>query len=406
MPAYKSILIIDDNDQDRKIIQRFLTKAGYQILDTAASGEEGIHKALALKPDVILLDTMMPGLNGFETCAQLKQKHKIPSIVIIMTGQIDSVDAQKAKAVGADDYCAKTSDCSLLLEALGKWRQAAGLEPGTAAGKDHDTLQETIDAHKMPDAEWGAQKTADLVKELYKELEKKNEELRALDKLKSEFVSTVSHELRTPLTIIKGAISQITEGLYGDVNEEQKEKLEMALRSSELLQRIINDLLDIAKLEARKIELKKKKININDIAQEVISACLELVKSKGLSIKFNTDKDIVEVLVDRDRMTQVLTNLIGNAVKFTEQGVIEVGVHDTGDHVLVSVKDTGCGISQEDLPKVFDKFQQFGKSFAAGQEGTGLGLSICEGIIKLHGGKIWVETETNKGSKFIFTLPR
>ena len=143
-----------------------------------------------------------------------------------------------------------------------------------------------------------------------------------------------------------------------------------------------------------------------NLAREVALSFSSLAKGKDLEIKVLSSNDTIRIAVDRDRMVQVFTNLVNNAVKFTEKGRIEISVHDYADRVECRVSDTGRGISQEDLPRIFDRFQQFGKSFGPGQEGTGLGLSICKHIIDLHNGAISVDSHLGKGSTFTFILPR
>ena len=395
------ILIIEDNEQDQKIISRYLSKRGFNDVTVVDNGEKGIETALEQKPQAILVDTILPGIDGFETCYQLKCVHHLKAPVIIMTGRIDAVDADKARRKGADDYCVKTADYALLLESLDKVTgSSATTVPAPAVEPQR------AEPAAQTDPSWGLEKTNQLIKELYRELEKKNAELQKLDNLKSEFVSTVSHELRTPLTIIKGALSQIVEGLYGPVSNEQKEKLEMALRGTDLLKRIINDLLDIAKLEEKKVTLNRERLDLSQLVRDTAESCRSLAQDKGLTIQVKIPPAPVQIEADRDRITQVLTNLIGNAVKFTEQGGIQVSVAQEAGQAVCRIKDTGRGIAKENLPKVFDKFQQFGKSFSPGQEGTGLGLSICKGIIELHKGDIWVDSTLGQGTEFAFSLPQ
>ena len=256
------------------------------------------------------------------------------------------------------------------------------------------------------DREWGIRKTNDGIKLLYKELERKNKELQQLDHMKSEFVSTVSHELRTPMAIIKESISQILEGLLGDVPESQKRLLNMALNNINRLARIINNLLDISKIEAGETVVKKEDFNITAVAQEVVDSFLPHVHPKGLELDLRAPAQPLIINADRDKLVQVFTNLIGNAVKFTPRGGITVGLADKGDTVECTVADTGTGISEDDLPKVFGKFQQFGRKDGPGDKGTGLGLAISKGIVELHKGSIWVESKLKEGTKFIFILPK
>lgn len=231
-------------------------------------------------------------------------------------------------------------------------------------------------------------------------------EEKAVDKLKTEFVSTVSHELRTPLTTIRETVSQILDGILGETTQRQREFLSMAIEDVDRLARIINNLLDMSKIEAKKFEIKREIFNIVDLVKAESSSFALPAAGKGLEIKTSFLNDKIEVYADRDKIIQVFTNLVGNAIKFTERGYIEISVTDKPEHVECAVADTGKGMAEEDLPKVFDKFQQFDRTHGPGQKGTGLGLSITKGIIELHKGNIWAESKLTQGSKFTFILPK
>jgi len=235
-------------------------------------------------------------------------------------------------------------------------------------------------------------------------LERTNKELLKLDELKSDFISVVSHELRTPLSIIKEGISLVLDKIPGDVNEKQAKILDISKYNIDRLARIIDSLLDISKMEAGKVELKRNLINISEVVKRAANSFELKAKEKNLEIRLDLDNSPGNVWADPDRITQVMTNLIGNAVKFTPSGHIDISCKDRGDGVVCYVSDTGVGISKEDMPKVFDKFQQFGRTAGAGDKGTGLGLSIVKNIIDMHNGAIWAESEPGKGTKFTFKL--
>lgn len=238
------------------------------------------------------------------------------------------------------------------------------------------------------------------------ELIRANQELIKLDRLKSEFITNVSHELRTPIAMIKEGVSQVVEGLHGELQEKQRYCLDKALGNINRLARIVNSILDISSLEAGRVDLKKEKVNIVEIAGWIASYYASRAKEKNLEIKTSFSSECVELPVDRGKLTQVFLSLMDNAIKFTEKGSIEVRVQDKDGAVEASISDTGIGISQDDLPKVFDKFRQFSRTYGPGEKGVGLGLSIIKGAIELHGGKIWVESEAGKGTKFSFSLPK
>ena len=247
--------------------------------------------------------------------------------------------------------------------------------------------------------------TTSQLREKNKLLENQKEQLKKFDQLKSEFVSTVSHELRTPMTIIKESISQLLEE-ENISPEEKKMLLIMAINNITRLANLINNLLDLSKIEAGKIELHKQKFDLVKLIEEVCKNFEAAAHKKGIEIRSRFSQESIEIFADPDKLTQIFMNLIGNSMKFVDKGFVEVSASLENDHVKCAVADTGPGISKENLPKVFSKFQQFGRADAGGVKGTGLGLSICKGLIELHQGKIRVESEVGQGARFIFTLPR
>ena len=231
-------------------------------------------------------------------------------------------------------------------------------------------------------------------------------ERKRTEQLKNEFVSTVSHELRSPLTIIKEGVSQVLEGLLGKVNKEPKRFLTISLEGIERLGRIVDDLLDVSKIEAGRFELKRETVDIVGIAKEVVTAFTPQVKEKGITFKTRFPARRIETYVDSDRMIQVFTNLIDNALKFTEKGEIGLSIEEKDDLVECGIWDTGKGIAEPDLPKVFGKFQQFGRTAGPGKKGTGLGLAICKGIVESHQGRITVQSQFGEGTQFTFSIPK
>ncbi len=231
-------------------------------------------------------------------------------------------------------------------------------------------------------------------------------ERKRLERLKDEFVSNVSHELRTPLSIIKEAINLILDKIVGEVNQRQENVLVTAKDNIDRLTRIINELLDISKLEAGKLQLKKDNVDIVALIKKTVSSFKGKAGEKGLELKQNFSPAKILLFIDADKITEVFINLLGNAVKFTDKGCIEISAEDKGSEVECFVRDTGIGIAEENLPKVFDKFQQFDRVSGPGERGTGLGLSIVKGIIEMHNGNIRVESRCGEGTKFTFVLPK
>jgi PAS domain S-box-containing protein len=231
---------------------------------------------------------------------------------------------------------------------------------------------------------------------------------KELDRLKSTFVANVSHELRTPLVAIQKSISLILGRETGPITPTQEQFLSIADRNLTRLSRLIEDLLSLSKLEAGKVQLNRQPHQIGQVIQDTVDARANWVKTKGINLEVSVPEGLPEVNVDSDKIIQVLTNLIGNAIKFTpNNGKIIVGAALSKEEnaITASVADNGIGIPKEHLGKIFDKFYQVGERVATDIGGTGIGLSVAKEIVEIHGGRIWVESEHGSGAKFIFTLP-
>jgi len=274
--------------------------------------------------------------------------------------------------------------------------------------KEYETVERKIKEAKeeLEAHEWGVEKTNEAIKLLYRELEEKNRELQELDRLKSDFISTVSHELRTPLAIAKEGITLIQDGVLGEVGEKQDKVLTTVRDSVDRLANLIAGLLDISRIEAGDVEIKRSLISVTEIAKQVVSFFETKAADKGLELRVNLPEEGVDAYADNDKIIQVLTNLIGNALKFTDQGHIEISVEERENEIECSVTDTGQGVSKEDVERMFVKFQQINRVHGDGEKGTGLGLSIARSIIEMHEGKMWAESEVDKGTKISFSLPK
>jgi PAS domain S-box-containing protein len=226
------------------------------------------------------------------------------------------------------------------------------------------------------------------------------------NRTKSEFLANMSHELRTPLNSVIGFSDVLLEGTSGDLNEKQTRYLKNISKSGKHLLTIINDILDISKVESGKIQLCNEVISVKTLLEDMLAAMQPLAAKKEIVIKISFDPDLGYILVDKGKIKQVLYNLIGNALKFTDHGgFVTIGAKVNGDMVYISVKDTGIGISRKDQEKLFKPFTQIDSSIARKYEGTGLGLALAKELVVLHGGQIWAESELGKGSMFTFTIP-
>jgi ammonium transporter len=310
------------------------------------------------------------------------------------------------------DYQAQTQDLSLRVP----------VEPFTEVGHIATRYNQVMDsleryASKLQDFNSKLEQT---VQERTIELAQANQELQRLNKLKDEFLANTSHELRTPLNGIIGIAESLLDGATGQLPELTSANLAMIVTSGRRLAHLVNDILDFSKLKQGNLELRIKPLKIRDIAEIVLTLSQPLIGKKKLQLINAISLDLPPVAADANRLQQILHNLVGNAIKFTESGCIEISaelrtenwdvakdktIHPHQPKIVITVADTGIGISEEKLDRIFKSFEQGDGSTAREYGGTGLGLAITKQLIELHGEKIWVESKLGEGSRFIFTLP-
>jgi signal transduction histidine kinase len=237
------------------------------------------------------------------------------------------------------------------------------------------------------------------------QLEKLNEQLREANKAKSEFLANMSHELRTPMNAILGFVEMLLDDLYGEVPDNLKEPLKDVQLNGKHLLNLINDVLDLSKIEAGRMELAVAEYSVQDVVDAVGVALQSLALEKGLQFVTGVQPEIPVACGDGMRITQCLMNLAGNALKFTRQGRVEVWVEQRQDLLQYRVSDTGIGIPKDQLENVFGEFRQVDATITREFGGSGLGLNITKKIVEMHGGRTWVESELGKGSTFFFEIP-
>lgn len=246
------------------------------------------------------------------------------------------------------------------------------------------------------------------LRDSYVRLENAYAELKEEDEAKSDFISTASHELRTPLTVINSYLEMFEDGMLGELTENQREKLAIMRSQTDHMIRLVEDMLDTLRLESRKFKIQKYPLRLEMIAKSAVEEVSKLADLKEQIMSLKINGGLPEIEGDAQRIKQVFNNLLTNAIKYTpNKGRIDIEIKDETWDLLVSVSDTGVGIPKGEQDKIFEKFYTVGgTSFTRESERMGLGLTIAKGIVEAHGGKIWVESELNKGSTFYFTLPK
>ncbi len=362
------ILNVNDHDGARYMITRMLERSGYSVIE-AISGGDALEKIRKLRPLMVVLDIKLPDLSGLEVCRQMKQDPETQWIKVLHTSAVFIAPEAKVQSLnsGADGYLAHPFEQEELL----------------ATARSLLRLQE---------AERKLRDTA--------------EELQEANRRKNEFLATLAHELRNPLApILNGLQILKMTGGQGEAAERARTMMDRQLRQ---MVRLIDDLLDLSRVSRGRIELRRERVDIALAVQSALEASRPLIEAAGHELRMRVPNGELFVYADLTRLSQVFSNLLNNASKYTERGGrIELDVTRTADdqaHVCVS--DTGIGIEKPLLPKVFDIFMQVDHSLQKSAGGLGIGLSIARQLIELHGGRIEARSEgLNKGSQFHIWLP-
>jgi signal transduction histidine kinase len=364
------ILIVDDIPTNLEVLMEFLESSGYRVR-VATEGESALEQIEYAPPDIILLDVMMPGMDGFETCQRLKENPVTRDIpVIFMTALSDTVDKVRGFELGAADYVTKP---------LHKEEVVARVNAHLVL---HRQKQE-IERLRQQDR-------------LYYE---------KLSQIKDDILSTASHDLKNPLAGIMATVYLLGQHLPQE-DKKGRQYLENLQYDANRMYDLITNLLDLARLETG-MALERQPVSLRKLLEKNISDVAPAARRKNIRLKVDDLPDeTVTVNCDADRFSQVLQNLLSNAIKYTpEGGEVEVNAEVGRGEVWVKVADTGIGIPEEDLPRLFDKFYRVNTRQHMAVPGTGLGLSIVKEIIEQHGGRIWVDSELEVGSTFAVALP-
>ncbi|CAM2063726.1 Response regulator [Sulfidibacter corallicola] len=387
------ILVVDDEtDLEILISQKFRREIRNKEIafEFAHNGKEALDKLEELPDiDVVLTDINMPEMDGLSFLQNLKARDKMmQAIVVSAYGDLENIRAAMNR--GAYDFLTKPIDFDDLKITL---------------RKTLEHVRELREAERAQEEKRQAQEDA-LAQELKaKEAQRKLiEHLRRLDKLKDDFLANTSHELRTPLNGIIGIVESLLDGAGGDVNDKVRQNLAMVVASGKRLASLVDDILDFSKMKTGEVHLKREPVDLHAAVEDVFQLSAPLMIGKELTLENQLPEDLPAVDADPNRLAQILHNLIGNALKFTERGSITVSAHRADDRVTVEVRDTGVGIPTEKFEDIFKMFEQVEVSATRSHGGTGLGLAITRNLVELHGGHIQVESELGQGSVFRFTL--
>lgn len=355
-PKNYTLLVVDDTIDIQQIIALRLKMDGYTVV-TANDG----HQAFAIlnnqKIDTVLLDIMMPDIDGFEVLQFIRHKYSLSDLPVIMTTALgDRKHIVKALELGANDYITKPIDVPVLLA-----RVATQLQ------------------------------------------------LRELSLLREEFVRVASHDLKNPLFSILLSIQMVEElvPVGAQMTPQANNLLSLVVSQTAEMQRIIDEFLDFQAVEDGKLVLHSEKINLNELVQEVVALNLHYATRKGQVISLELEEPMPEVRADPRRISQVISNMLSNAIKFSPNGPSKIVLRTRAGEqaVMFEVCDQGPGLAEEDLPRVFNKYNHLSNLPTGGEKSSGLGLAISRQMIELHGGEIGVRNNSGKGSTFWFSLP-
>lgn len=375
----KNILIVDDDHAYGHLVSRFV-KQKYRnaIVDTCDSSADAIELCLSNQYDILLIDYNLPDLSGSKFLHKLQSKiDDLPPPAIVLTADGGASAAGEALRANAYDFLPKQL---VTKESLGR-------SMSNAMAK-HD-LEKSIQ-----------QRTIEL-EESNRSLQEKSREIR-------DFYQTVSHEVKTPLAANREFVSLVRDEVLGPVSDEQAEALDYALASCDQITSHFNDLVEMTRLDAGKINLHKEYISIKSLIDRTMASCSRAINDKGLTVKSPDTSEEYNLYVDGDRIIQVLSNLLSNAIKYTPAtGNIELSTKTEEAHIIFCLSDTGCGIDKEHINCIFNRLYQVkdDESHEHSGAGLGLGLSIAREIVTLHNGNIWVESHVNVGSNFFIELP-
>jgi signal transduction histidine kinase len=400
------ILLVDDRAENLLALEAILESLG-QSLIRANSGPEALRNVLETEFAVILLDVQMPGMNGFEVAEIIKSRERSRTIPIIFLSAISKEDAYvfKGYSMGAVDYVFKPFNPDVLRSKVAVFVDLSVKQ--REIQRQGDLLRESQKReleleHRTSLLEAEARSAAQL-SQMNDELHRRQIALEQAMGARNRFYASMSHELRTPINAVIGYSTLMLDNIYGPLNAKQKEGLQRTLKAARHLLELVNDVLDLSKIEAGKIELSLQPVMFPSIIEDLFVTVRPLADEYGSSLNLEMEGEPFNIVSDPRRVRQILLNLLSNAIKFGEGEPIHVVCkHDESNGVEIEVNDEGVGIAKEDIARIFEEFVQVSESK---QPGTGLGLPISRRLALLLDGALTVHSVPGQGSSFRLTLP-
>jgi len=381
LPA--SVLVVDDDPRNIELLTHVLEPQGFSVL-AAEDSEEGLALARGQLPDVVLLDVLMPRLDGYEVCRRLKADPATLYIpVVLITALRGARERARGVEAGADEFISKPFDAIELVTRVKSLVRIKRLyDQLRAANSD---LERRV-----------AERTAELQRALT--------ELRELDRLKSEFITNVAHELRTPVLHVKGTVTLLADGALGDLTPEQERGIRVAEEAAEQLERVVEDIVDFGNMQDRPLTLAP--VPVYDVCQSAVETLMARAARRNVTLRATVPFELPPVLADGAALTRVIRHLLDNAIKFSPlNSEVQLIAERRGDRVRIAVSDHGPGIPDDERERIFAVFYQADGSATRRAGGMGLGLALVSKLLKAHHTRIELESELGRGSTFSFELP-
>jgi len=381
------VLIVEDNPANIELMKEQLHGEGYDV-EAVLDGEQALSYVSKTRPDIILLDIMIPKRSGFEVCKIIKTTAETRSIPVIMVTALKDMESRvKGIAVGADDFLSRPVDRTELISRVKSMLRIKQLDDELS--RESRTARESNEKLELQQ----------------RVLKSMSTQLMQASHLKYEFIVNMSHALRTPLNVIIGFSEMLQDGLVGMLTDKQAKYVTNILEGGRELQLLIANIMDVFKIDTGKVQLETTEFSMKDAIQSSLRTFEPEAQRENIKIDVRIADDVSRICADPQKLGTVLDNILSNAFKFTPRGgTVTVSADLSDDFVQVCVTDSGPGLAPEECEKVFSEFYKVSSS-GTSTSGSGLGLTIAKKLVMMHGGEIWAERRKQGGARFCFTLP-